>query len=91
VLITNDKSVNVSLPEYASKLAKDFTIQISPIYDESTNNSTYRVSKVIDNKFTIYGNNGEYFWVVYGKRNDIITEPNKKDTEIKGTGPYKWL
>ena len=48
-------------------------------------------SKVENNEFTVYGKNSEFFWSVYGKRNSIIVEPLKKDVEVKGNGPYKWI
>jgi hypothetical protein len=46
---------------------------------------------VKDNKFTVYGENCEFFWTVFGKRLSFEIEPNKKDVVVKGDGPYKWI
>jgi hypothetical protein len=90
--IHNNIDTTILLPEYVSKIASDFTIHISPIYDP--NNDTeqlYNVSEMNDNKFKVYGSNGSFYWIVYGKRNTIEVEPNKKDVIIKGDGPYRWI
>jgi hypothetical protein len=89
--IINDEFVNITLPEYAEKIATDFTIQITPLYKNKNSTYNFCTTDVIDNRFTIHGQNGKYFWTVYGKRLDIITEPNKIDSYVKGSGPYKWL
>jgi len=44
----------------------------------------------ISGTFDVYGNNGEFFWVVYGQRTKFEPEPNRSDIEVKGDGPYKW-
>ena len=49
------------------------------------------VSEVEDNQFNVYGTNCKFYWVVFGKRNDIIVEPLKSDVNVKGNGPYKWI
>jgi len=49
------------------------------------------VSEVIDGKFKVYGNNGKFYWVVYGLRSSIEVEPNKTDVSVQGSGPYLWL
>ena len=48
-------------------------------------------SKVEDNKFIVYGENCEFFWTVCGKRLSLNVEPNKKDVNVKGSGPYLWI
>ena len=68
----------------------EITVQITPIYDGKIK-SPYYSSKVVDAKFTVYGENGEFFWTVFGKRLNIETEPYKRDVEIRGEGPYKYL
>ena len=35
--------------------------------------------------------NSNFYWIVHGKRNDIIVEPNKKEVIVEGSGPYRWL
>jgi hypothetical protein len=88
--ITNAESVIISLPEYVDKLASDFTIQITPIYDGKIN--VLNSSEVENNKFIVYGNNCKFYWTVYGKRLTIDNiEPNKLDVSVQGFGPYLWI
>ena len=87
--ITDNNSVTIELPNYVSDLATDFTINITPIYNGNIN--TLNVSEVINNKFTVYGANSKFYWVVYGKRSDINVEVNKSETVIKGQGPYLYI
>jgi hypothetical protein len=87
--IVNNEYTTIELPEYVSSFAKDFNIQITPIYNGSK--KKYNVSKVENNKFKVYGNNGCFFWIVHAKRSDIIVEPSKKNIILKGHGPYKWI
>jgi hypothetical protein len=46
---------------------------------------------VTNNSFDVFGENCEFFWVVYGKRHNIVIEPNVSDVIVQGTGPYKWI
>jgi hypothetical protein len=87
--ITNNSYTTINLPEYVDKLARSFTVQITHIYDGK--NKTFSVSEVKDNKFTVYGENGMFYWIVHGERSKINTEPVKKSISLKGTGPYKWI
>jgi hypothetical protein len=89
-LITDNSNVEISLPEYAQHLAKDFTVQITAISDGSTIN-IYGVSKVVDGKFTVYGPNGSFNWLAIGSRNNFEVEPSKGDVNVRGDGPYKWI
>jgi hypothetical protein len=88
--IENNVSVCIDLPEYVSKLATEFTVQITPIYD-GKNVKQYNTSKVEKGQFRVYGENGEFYWFVYGKRQSILVEADKNKTEVKGDGPYKWI
>jgi hypothetical protein len=88
--ITNHKYVEIVLPNYVSKIATNFTIQITPIYTGPPIKS-YNVTELIDNKFSVYGDNGPFYWIVHGKRLSIEVEPDKKSVEVKGSGPYKWI
>lgn len=69
----------------------EFTVQVTPIFENKF--IQLAVSKVINNKFTVYSSNGstKFYWHVYGKRQNIKVEPNKSDVVIKGNGPYKWI
>ena len=88
--IINNKSTIIQLPEYVKKLARDFTIQLTPIYCEREIKQLY-TSEVEDNSFKVYGENCKFYWLVQGKRCDIEVEPSKSDVNIKGSGPYKWI
>jgi hypothetical protein len=87
--ILDNHSVTIELPYYVDSLATDFTINITPIYNGKIN--ILNTSEVIDNKFTVYGENCQFFWVVYGKRLDINVEVNKCETNVKGEGPYLYI
>ena len=55
---------------------------------------TYRnlnCSKIENNKFTVYGEPGEFYWTVIGKRLNINVEPNRDSVVVKGDGPYTYL
>ena len=41
--------------------------------------------------FTVYGDTGKFHWVVFGKRHDIVVEPDKESVVLEGDGPYKWI
>jgi hypothetical protein len=62
---------------------------VTPIYNGKINN--YNISELQDNKFTVYGENGEFYWIVQGSRNEIDVDPNKSDVMVKGDGPYLWI
>jgi hypothetical protein len=70
-------------------LATDFTVQITPIYNGKL--KMYSATEVIQNSFNVYGENGNFFWVVHGSRGNINIEPNKKDVIVKGKEPYLWI
>jgi hypothetical protein len=77
------------LPEYVDCLATNLTTHITPIYDGKL--KLYNVSEVINNQFIVYGENGKFNWIVHGKRQDVNIEPLKSETNVKGSGPYKWI
>jgi hypothetical protein len=88
-----EKYVEIELPGYVSKFATDLTVYATHEYDEDidTEPKTYSVSKIRYNKFKIYGSKGRVNWVVFGKREEINTEPKKIEVDVKGEGPYKWI
>ena len=78
--------VTVKLPSYVTKIAKNFTVQVTPIgqprllgVDELTEEGT----------FDVHGE-GRFHWLVMGERVKIDTEPIKKNTKINRFGPYTW-
>ena len=90
--IENDKSVTVNLPDYVSSFATNFTVQITPIYsDDSDENIVFRTSRIKDNSFTVHGKNGSFYWIVYGQRGKVEVEPKKSEAEVVGDGPYKYI
>ena len=51
----------------------------------------YQVSEVVDNRFSVYGENGGFYWIVYGKRGEVVVEPDKDSIVVRGSGPYRWV
>ena len=90
--IENNKFVKITLPDYVSAFADNFTVQITQIYEEAQDdNVVFKTSRVKDNSFTVYGKNGSFYWVVYAQRGKVVVEPKKSEVELKGDGPYKYL
>jgi hypothetical protein len=90
--IENNRFVKVSLPDYVSAFANNFTIQITQIYEDTQNdNIVLKTSRVKDNSFNVYGKNASFYWVVYGQRGSVVVEPKKSEVELRGDGPYKYL
>jgi len=87
--IVNNEFVDIELPNYVEKLAKNFTIQINPIYNGKL--IMLNSSEVENNKFRVYGENSTFHWIVYGKRHDITVEPDKTSVVLKGSGPYLYI
>jgi hypothetical protein len=81
----------VTLPDYVSSFVHEFTVQVTPINGKTVTFKPLSVSQVINNEFDVFGENCEFFWVVYGKRHNIVIEPNVSDVVVQGTGPYKWI
>lgn len=89
--IINNERATIYLPEYVSKLATNFTVQVTSIYSKDRNApNALETSEVEENRFNVYGNNGKFYWSVYGSRNSITVEPLKSEIIVKGDGPYKW-
>ena len=83
-----EKSTIINLPSYVDKLGTDFTAHITCIGEIPR---LYSVSKIVSGSFTVYGEPGEFNWIVYGKRFDINTQPDKNSVSVKGDGPYTWI
>ena len=81
--------VEIELPHYVDRLAYDFTVQITPIYNGKI--VTLNASEVENGCFKVYGENAKFYWFVQGKRYDIDVEPDKGTVEIKGDGPYLYI
>jgi hypothetical protein len=89
--ITNNEYIEIELPDYASHIATEFSILLTKIRTNKNKKTRLETSKIIGNKFTVYGENTEFYWFVYGKRQNIEVEPLKAKTKIQGSGPYKWI
>jgi len=91
--IKNGKDVVIELPEYVYNLANEFTVQLNQIIEYTETFTHLASSRIENNKFKVYSSNGnvKFFWHVYGRRQNIEVEPLKKDVELKGDGPYKYL
>ena len=89
--IINNKNIKIYLPNYVESFASDFTIQLTPIYNPNTHNLNYTTTEISNNSFDVYGENGKFYWFVFGKRADIDVEVNKNIVNVKGNGPYLWI
>jgi hypothetical protein len=87
--ILNGSEVEIELPYYVDSLATNFTVQVTPIYNGKIR--TFNSSRVVNNKFTVYGESGPFAWLVHGKRGNVNVDPNKNDVIVNGDGPYKYL
>jgi hypothetical protein len=87
--IRNNSHVTIHLPDYVDKLATDLTIQLTHIYDGK--NKLYSATEVVNNSFSVHGENGKFYWIVYGKRASMEVEPYKASVILKGSGPYVWI
>ena len=87
--ISNNSSSEIVLPAYVSAIGYDFTVQVTPIFNGTLR--TLNVSRVTNGKFTVYGEDGELDWHVYGTRSKIVVEPLKAYVTVEGTGPYRWI
>ena len=81
------------LPKYISKLAKDFTIHLTPMKSKSYA-PMYLETEDINLEtcsFVVKGTPGIFSWVVYGTRQLLEVEPEKKNVNLCGDGPYKYI
>ena len=91
--ITNNGVTIVQLPDYVCEFSTNFTVQLTPKYNPNIKEPLILTFSDIEiNEFKVYGpNDCEFHWHVYGERNSLTVEPNKKDVKLKGTGPYRWI
>ena len=89
--IINGEYTTIYLPDYLPNLASYLTIQINPIFEGKF--TQLQSTEIIDNKFEVHSKDGnvKFHWHIYGKRNDIVVEPYKKDVTMRGNGPYTWI
>jgi hypothetical protein len=93
-----ERSVTVSLPDYVDRLATNFTVHLTPIAkDESEQEDKWihvKTTDVFQNQFTIYASAPcEVHWMVFGTRRDVplAVEVKKEQMTVRGDGPYTWI
>ena len=87
----DDGETEITLPDYVDSLAYDFTASVTPI-GKGQRQIPHSVSRVSQGVFRVYGDVGDFFWLVHGCRNELEVEPLCADTEVRGgDGPYKWI
>lgn len=84
------KSVEINLPDYACHIADNFSVSLTQIADYHYP-TFLRASRVINNKFTVYGDACNFWYTVIGTRELIEVEPYKNQVKLSGNGPYKYL
>jgi len=84
-----ESSAVITLPAYLDNLATNLTVQVTPIYNGSVR--VLNTSCVSNNRFTVYGDSGDFHWHVYGRRLTIAVEPEKSSVVVNGDGPYRWI
>ena len=95
--ITNHRQCRIHLPPYASALASDFSVHLTPIVADNYQPTlgqvrVYYATEVNDgNYFDVLGDNGQFFWLVHGQRHAISVEVDKASVTVHGDGPYQWL
>jgi hypothetical protein len=80
-------SVVISLPDYVLPLAHSFTVHVTPIGRPRL----LHTSPVEQGRFTVSGDSGPFYWMVYGTRNTITVEPERDQVVVMGEGPYTYL
>lgn len=88
-----ETNAEIVLADYVKYIATDYTVNLTPIYNDKLEIPTLATSCVIDGSFKVYSNVSpcDFYYIVFGKRQDINVEPNKNDVNVKGNGPYTWI
>jgi len=76
----------IRLPDYATHIASDFTVQVTPIGSPRMMSAS-EVS--LEGTFRVYGE-GKFHWNAIGERVPLEAEPLKTDVTIHSMGPYSW-
>jgi hypothetical protein len=88
--IDNNESVTIPLPDYVAPLATELTVELTSVYSNTNAPCIYETTEIENNQFTVYGKNGSFYWTVYGKKNELLIEPDKNSINVRGEGPYTW-
>ena len=76
----------IRLPDYATHIASDFTVQVTPIGSPRMMSAS-EVSQ--EGTFRVYGE-GKFHWTAIGERVPLEAEPLKTEVNIHSMGPYSW-
>jgi hypothetical protein len=90
-IISGKDMAVVNLPAYVDVLATTLTVHLTQIWDGRRGIRELQAGPVKDGKFTVYGDDGPFAWILFGKRGNINVEPNKNRVEVHGDGPYKYI
>jgi len=85
----NERQTTIVLPDYVDRLATEFTIQLTPVYNGQ--DRVLSATDVHNNRFDVFGPPGAFYWHVYGLRQAIETEPEMQAVQLHGEGPYRWV
>ena len=88
-IIIDNTSTKINIPEYAQLIGYNWSVHLTSI-GKKFNGLSCSEFDLINGTFFVYGNNGEFYWDVYGQRTNFNPEPERVDIEVKGNGPYKW-
>ena len=78
--------VVIRLPDYATHIASDFTVQVTPIGLPRMMSSS---EVTPEGTFRVHGE-GRFHWTAIGERVALEPEPLKSDVTIHSMGPYSW-
>ena len=76
----------IKLPDYAPKIASDFTLQVTPIGEPRVMSAS---EVTPEGSFNVYGE-GPFHWTATGERVSMNPEPLKSEILIRSMGPYSW-
>ena len=87
-----EEFTTIALPDYADKIAINFTVNLTRIFNPKRRNPTQlETTRVKKGQFSVYGSSGKFFWTVYGERLKIEVEPLRSKSNVRGMGPYTYI
>ena len=89
-VISTNNSALINLPDYAPLIGFNWSIHLTPVGKKFNGLSCSELDPSVGS-FEVYGNNGEFYWIVYGQRTKFNVEPLKNSVNVKGDGPYRYI
>jgi hypothetical protein len=89
ITVADNNQKHIYLPDYVKSLAKEFTIQVTSIYNGKC--TKLNTSSIENNSFTVYGEPCKFYWTVHGTRESVEIEPLKNEVIMRGNGPYRYV